>query len=507
MFLWKRLLKQKHQDPQSFKKPQQNQQQILSLKFPIELKDEGFIDDHDDGGKTTRSKKPLSDRTHERKSKVKIGERRDDLGLSSPLSARIPQSSSSSSSQPIEIVSRTPKKISLSKEEVSISGEFSVSRSLSCEQPDEEGLVFPFQFGLHNSPRSPGYKLAMESSAISASYESDHSLSPFDKTMKQGCSPTFKPLASFSCELPAFDEIDYVEFKDISLLPGQKNIYYALMRDVDYGKEFTPVVIKRQVLAPPRSATCNCPPINESNIQRFLSDDIFTEHMGYRHIVPFLNQGLSFETNVHILVMEYCVFGTLLDFVINRPLKAMTSVVRLFIHDVACGLYFMHTMGVAHRDLKLENVMLDYDDQLDRIVAKIGDFGGSSFVFNRTQDPYHIGSPDYSPPELFEKGKMHNPMQDDLWSFGVCLFGAFERKFPYNIDKNADGEIILPPEFKAIKKGTYEFAFAWMSDDDAFMELVQRTLVYDPEKRMSAQGIVTHPFFKKITMKLTPDTF
>ena len=65
-------------------------------------------------------------------------------------------------------------------------------------------------------------------------------------------------------------------------------------------------------------------------------------------------------------------------------------------------------MGVAHRDLKLENIMIFH-----RKVVKIGDFGFAKEVGYKYSNT-HCGSKSYSAPEILA-GKQYNPYKSDTW--------------------------------------------------------------------------------------------
>ena len=98
------------------------------------------------------------------------------------------------------------------------------------------------------------------------------------------------------------------------------------------------------------------------------------------------------------------------------------------------GVAFVHRMGICHRDLKLENVLLHSDG-----TVKIADFGMSkdfsqSIVETRTR----IGTLAYLAPELFEydgegpTGYLPEPV--DVWALGVMLFIMTVGDYPFGTD-------------------------------------------------------------------------
>lgn len=98
------------------------------------------------------------------------------------------------------------------------------------------------------------------------------------------------------------------------------------------------------------------------------------------------------------------------------------------------GVTFVHRMGICHRDLKLENVLLHSDG-----TVKIADFGMSkdfsqSIVETRTR----IGTLAYLAPELFEydgEGPAgYSPEPVDVWALGVMLFIMTVGDYPFGTD-------------------------------------------------------------------------
>eukprot|EP00183_Erythrolobus_madagascarensis_P006288 CAMPEP_0185846620 /NCGR_PEP_ID=MMETSP1354-20130828/2188_1 /TAXON_ID=708628 /ORGANISM="Erythrolobus madagascarensis, Strain CCMP3276" /LENGTH=379 /DNA_ID=CAMNT_0028546779 /DNA_START=232 /DNA_END=1371 /DNA_ORIENTATION=- len=95
-------------------------------------------------------------------------------------------------------------------------------------------------------------------------------------------------------------------------------------------------------------------------------------------------------------------------------------------------LKYLHTKGIAHRDLKLENFMLHVDNDTGVETIKLIDFGfayrkkeGKKFV---TDD--HPGTLSYQAPEIVRQ-QPYRPEKVDVWCAGVMLYSAFEKAFPF----------------------------------------------------------------------------
>ena len=81
--------------------------------------------------------------------------------------------------------------------------------------------------------------------------------------------------------------------------------------------------------------------------------------------------------------------------------------------------------GVVHRDLKVENLLLDNENNI-----KLADFGFSNYYDSSLMSTW-CGSPPYAAPELFE-GKEYNGPKVDIWSLGVVLYVLVSGTLPFN---------------------------------------------------------------------------
>mgnify|MGYP000844692162 CR=1 FL=1 len=70
-------------------------------------------------------------------------------------------------------------------------------------------------------------------------------------------------------------------------------------------------------------------------------------------------------------LLEYAEHGTFLEFVNNKPMNE--SIVRFYFRQLLDGVRYMHQKGICHRDIKLENLLLDGHYNL-----KLSDFGFSA---------------------------------------------------------------------------------------------------------------------------------
>lgn len=90
------------------------------------------------------------------------------------------------------------------------------------------------------------------------------------------------------------------------------------------------------------------------------------------------------------------------------------------------GIYYCHQRNVTHRDIKLENILLD--ETRERV--KIIDFGFSTCIPHERKVKIFCGTPSYMAPEIVSKIEYSGPPAD-IWALGVLLYALLCGKFPF----------------------------------------------------------------------------
>ncbi|BGP27595.1 CAMK/CAMKL/Kin4 protein kinase [Rhodotorula toruloides] len=197
------------------------------------------------------------------------------------------------------------------------------------------------------------------------------------------------------------------------------------------------------------------------------------------------------ETEKYIgIVLEYASGGELFDHILAHRYLKERDASRLFAQLIS-GVGYLHSKGVVHRDLKLENLLLDRNRNVI-----ITDFGFA----NRFNDAHvdlmatSCGSPCYAAPELVVSDGKYVGTAVDVWSCGVILYAMLAGYLPYDDDPaNPEGDNINLL-YKYILSTPLTFP-DWITDEPR--DLLLTMLVPDPTKRCTIHEVMRHSWLRR----------
>ena len=129
-----------------------------------------------------------------------------------------------------------------------------------------------------------------------------------------------------------------------------------------------------------------------------------------------------------IVVMELCAGGDLLNYVRKRR-RVKEEVAKHIIRQVLEALGYMHSRMIIHRDIKLDNILLD-----QRGTVKVCDFGVSRVVHQDELMEEQCGTPAYMAPEVI-CGLGYQGYASDMWSAGIVLYAMLYGNVPFRASK------------------------------------------------------------------------
>ena len=192
-----------------------------------------------------------------------------------------------------------------------------------------------------------------------------------------------------------------------------------------------------------------------------------------------------FEDNTYCyFIMEYMSGGNAYSLVPKYGQKKISpKMTASILKDVISATYYLHHMipPIIHRDIKPENVLINAE-----MKAKLTDFGWSNYLNKANMKRTTMcGTPIYLAPELVNNvGHDH---RIDIWCIGVLMFELLTGLPPW-----------IGEDVQTLKYNIARMNIRWPKnmDSDA-MDLIKKTLRYNPDERISLRNMLMHPFFTK----------
>ncbi|XP_059316034.1 phosphoenolpyruvate carboxylase kinase 1-like [Lycium ferocissimum] len=186
------------------------------------------------------------------------------------------------------------------------------------------------------------------------------------------------------------------------------------------------------------------------------------------------------DNYVHI-VTELCSNGDLYERVSSGPLDEKCA--ALILTRLVLAIEHCHKLGVAHRDIKPDNILFDSQDNL-----KLADFGSADWFMGADGKMMNgvVGTPYYVAPEVL-LGREYNE-KVDIWSAGVILYIMLSGVPPFYGD--------TPTEtFEAVLRGNLRFpARIFRSVSSEAKDLLRKMICKDVSRRFSAEQVLRHPW-------------
>lgn len=197
--------------------------------------------------------------------------------------------------------------------------------------------------------------------------------------------------------------------------------------------------------------------------------------------------------NLVFILLEYIPGGLLFD--LCQTCGGMgEDAGRYFLNQMIDVLSYMQSKNVVHRDLKLENILVD-----DQINLKVADFGFATYKKINKLKSYR-GTMTYMAPEIKE-GKQYDGRQIDIFSTGVILFIIVQGIFPF---KEAKKDEYFYNLLLNNKLDQYWKKVGGNNLSDEFKDLILKMFSYDGNKRPTIAELKEHPWIKKpFSVKLT----
>lgn len=214
------------------------------------------------------------------------------------------------------------------------------------------------------------------------------------------------------------------------------------------------------------------------NDERIYREVIISVLLDHPHIVKLLD--FLYSDEHFFLVFEYAKGRQLYDIILKET-RLSEDVARKYFRQIISAIDYIHKNCIVHRDLKIENIIIDQNDNV-----KLLDFGLANFFDNKSFLKTCCGSLYFAAPELLH-GEMYTGPEVDIWSLGIILYSMLCGRVPF------DDESVKDLQLK-IRSGIFDFA-APISNDSRI--LISGMITVDPMRRLTMREIIKSVWLNK----------
>lgn len=267
----------------------------------------------------------------------------------------------------------------------------------------------------------------------------------------------------------------------ISTINSGINSQVKLVENISSSKRFAMKLIKNKGILYP---------LLLSDLQNEIS---FLKELNHDHIVKIIDYNLQGELvrshkkkdrKISYMVLEYAENGELFKY-LKKSRGFPLNISKYYFKQILLGVSKIHSDGIFHRDLKLENILLDKDFKL-----KIADFG---FATNKDKETKVLGTDFYMAPEMISRME-YTSSKCDVFSLGVILFTFIKGNFPF---KNAGQNDINYKFFANNKNDDFWKIFSKNRFSSDSIDLLNKLFSNDPLSRPTIDEILSSTFLKE----------
>ena len=241
---------------------------------------------------------------------------------------------------------------------------------------------------------------------------------------------------------------------------------------------------------------------NTKILDYFRNEIGILQNLDHPNIIKF--HSLSKTEKYFYLTMEYCNGGNLYEALEKYKIKYGTpfseEIVQHLMRQIIDAFKYIHSQNIIHRDIKLENILLNFESEEDKkelnmmkAQIKIIDFGCSCYISNSGKVFSTVGSPINMDPSILKKysdrklKKLGYDQNSDIWSIGTVCYEMVIGKPAFDSDDMNDlvelvenGDYIVPTNLS-----------------HEVVSFINGMLQYNSQKRLSCGELSKHPFLTK----------
>lgn len=241
--------------------------------------------------------------------------------------------------------------------------------------------------------------------------------------------------------------------------------------------------------------------LKRGEVNKYVEGELINHSLlRHPHVIQFKE---VFLTPEYICIsMEYATGGSLFHYV-QKQGRLKEAVARWFFQQLIIGVDYCHKRGVANRDIKLENTLLQVVAGLPLPLLKICDFGYSKADF-KSAAKSKVGTLTYMAPEvLINRDGKYDGKMADIWSCGVMLYVMLYGRYPFESPQGQN--VPKAQEILQMLDKMVNMKYSMPENVEITAEcrdLLTKMMLPDPNHRLRIEDVMKHPWF---TTNLPPD--
>lgn len=266
---------------------------------------------------------------------------------------------------------------------------------------------------------------------------------------------------------------------------GKEGRVYLCISNKDFQK-YAVKIIKKEII---------------QNNKKFKTQLDIAASLNHKHITK-VYEYIS-DDKYYYIIMEYAPYGDLLEMLVTVQLTKKQ--IKTYFMQIVSAIEYLHGKGIVHRDIKFDNILV-----FNKKTIKLTDFGFTKYVIDGetysnneknkdnnttklTQSHTMCGTPEYACQKIL-KGVDYKPIESDMWSLGVILYGLIVGRFPWK------GESVHERAYHA-SRCSIEFPKNFPQE---YMEII--TGLLNSENQISIEAIKKHKLFSNFVVENNPDS-
>ena len=253
---------------------------------------------------------------------------------------------------------------------------------------------------------------------------------------------------------------------------------------------------------------------DQPNVSKYLKNEIsILRELKHKNIVKL--EDVKVTKKHYYLVMEYCNGGALSDCLKKYQQMYGTpfseQIVQYLMKQIIDGIKYIHNRNIIHRDLKLDNILVSFNSDIDKeslnmmkAIIKIIDFGFATHM-NNDLCTTTLGSPINMDPKLLKKlnekkmgidygNVVRYDQKADIWSLGTLCYEML-------IGRSAFNSKTMQELVQKVESGSYSIPTHLSKEVVSFLNAM---LQYNAQKRLSANELARHHFLTKNVNSFQP---